>query len=263
MGAVALDLLVRRNCAEDDFSELPFIEGPVGDAAVGVSHSADTGDKETIPDYFQRLLDNGNAQMGAVIHETGYVVLGHLGQLFLEDALEAGENDGALSAPVVVDDAEFNFTIALLNDRRLLGKGDNTLDGRSSVLVGRRRRGGRSGGLLHAFGRGVGAIGGCFALGWRKTDSAVSMAASRRTRPLTVFHCARHVGCRLAARRRGKFPVIHGGRGEGTDAARLDAKPVGERPAMQCTSWRRCSGSRDSCFHCHHCALLHTCRAHS
>lgn len=74
---VALNLLVRRDGAEDYFGKLTAFEGLVCDAS----------------NDFQRLFNNGDAEMGSVIDESRYVVLGHLGQLFLENALESSKDD--------------------------------------------------------------------------------------------------------------------------------------------------------------------------
>lgn len=53
--------------------------------------------------------------MGSVIDKTRNVVLGHLGQLLLEDALEVGQDDETLAFVIVVDNAELDFAIAFLN----------------------------------------------------------------------------------------------------------------------------------------------------
>ena len=130
--AVTFDLLIAAYSAEDDFGELATLEGPVGDATY----------------HFQRLLDDGHGQMGAVVDETGDVVLGHLRQLFLKDTLEASQDDVALAIAIVVDSSELDLAIALLDDGWFLRKWNNAwccrLDGVSGVVFergrGRRRR---------------------------------------------------------------------------------------------------------------------------
>lgn len=57
--------------------------------------------------------------MGPVIYQTGDVVLGHLGELFLEYAFQAGQDDQAFALIVVVDNPELDFSLAFLDDRRL------------------------------------------------------------------------------------------------------------------------------------------------
>ena len=54
--------------------------------------------------------------MGTVVYEAGDVVLGHLGQLFLEDAFQAREDDEALALVVVVDHSKLDLAIALFDD---------------------------------------------------------------------------------------------------------------------------------------------------
>lgn len=100
MRTVSLDLLVGADGAKDDFGKLAAFEGSVGDAA----HD------------FEGLLDDGDGQMGSIVDESRDVVLGHFGELLLEDALEAGKDDEGFALVIVVDHAEFDFAIALLED---------------------------------------------------------------------------------------------------------------------------------------------------
>ena len=58
--------------------------------------------------------------MCAIIDQAGYVVLGHLGQLLLEDAFESCQDNETLSLVVVVDHAEFDLAISFLDNRGLL-----------------------------------------------------------------------------------------------------------------------------------------------
>ena len=109
VGAVALDLLVRGDGAEDDFGEAAAVEGSVGYAA----------------DDFEGMFDDGDGEVGFVVDEAGDVVFGHFGELFLEDAFQACEDDVAFTRVVVVDYAELDYTVLLFDDCRFLGKGDH------------------------------------------------------------------------------------------------------------------------------------------
>ena len=57
--------------------------------------------------------------MGTVIYQSRNVVFWHLGELLLENALEARQDDKTLSSVVVIDDAKLDLAIALLCDSRL------------------------------------------------------------------------------------------------------------------------------------------------
>lgn len=59
-------------------------------------------------------MDTG--QVGAVADETGDVILGHFGQLFLEEAFEACEYDAAFSGAVIVDDSELDVAVSFFYD---------------------------------------------------------------------------------------------------------------------------------------------------
>lgn len=104
MGTVAFDLLVGTDGAEDDFGELATFERTVCDTA----------------DDLERLLDDGDGQVGAVVDESSDVIFRHLGQLFLEDAFQACEDDEGLPLVVVVHNAELYFAVALLDDSGLV-----------------------------------------------------------------------------------------------------------------------------------------------
>lgn len=106
MRTVTLDLLIGTDGAKDDFGKLAAFEGSVGDAA----HD------------FEGLLDDGDGQMGSIVDESRNIVLGHFGELLLEDALEAGEDDEGFALVIVVDNAKFDFAIALFEDGGLDGK---------------------------------------------------------------------------------------------------------------------------------------------
>jgi len=54
--------------------------------------------------------------MCAIVDESGYVILGHLWELFLEDALQASQNDQAFTLVIVVDDSEFDLAISFFDD---------------------------------------------------------------------------------------------------------------------------------------------------
>jgi hypothetical protein len=119
------------------------------------------------------MLHNGYAQMCSVVHEARNIVLGHLGQLFLENALQACQDDGAFALPIVVDDSEFNLPIALFYDGRLLGKRDYPFyGGRGGVLGGRRCQ--RV--LLYALRRAIGRVGRRFALSFMSRAVSLQLA---------------------------------------------------------------------------------------
>ena len=107
--AVAFDLLIGRDGAEDYFGKSTAVEGAVSYP----SHD------------FERVFDNRDGEMGFVIDEAGNIVFGHLGELLLEDAFQACEDDIAFSRIVVVNHAKLDYAILLLNHGRLLGKGDD------------------------------------------------------------------------------------------------------------------------------------------
>ena len=54
--------------------------------------------------------------MSSVVDKSRDVILGHLGQLLLEDAFEAGQNDHTLARVVVVDHPMCDVSVALLDD---------------------------------------------------------------------------------------------------------------------------------------------------
>jgi len=99
MSAVTFDLLIGGDGAEHDLSEPSSFERSVRDPS----------------NYLERLLDNGYGQMGSVVDKASYVVFGHLGELLLEDAFEARENDETFALVVIVDDSEFDLSVSLLN----------------------------------------------------------------------------------------------------------------------------------------------------
>lgn len=105
MRTVSLDLLVGADGTKYDFGELATFEGPVCDTAHDL----------------ERLLDNGDGEMGSIVYESRDVVFGHFGELLLEDAFEACEDDERFALVVVVDYTEFDFAVALFNDGGLSG----------------------------------------------------------------------------------------------------------------------------------------------
>lgn len=74
--------------------------------------------------------------MRPIIDKPCYIVLWHLRQLFLEYALQACQDDGALPPPVVVDHPELDFVVPLFDNSRLFGKGHNALDDWWGAIVG-------------------------------------------------------------------------------------------------------------------------------
>lgn len=118
-----------------------------------------------IPYNLQRFLHNSYAQVGAVVDKSRNVVFGHLRQLFLEDALQARQDDCALSPPIVVDHSELNLPITLLYDSGLLWEGHDPFDRRRRAVIGSGGCGGAR--LLYALGGAVGRLCGRFALCYR------------------------------------------------------------------------------------------------
>lgn len=57
--------------------------------------------------------------MGTVVYQTGYIVLWHFGELLLENALEACEDDEALALVVIINNTELNLAISFLDNCRL------------------------------------------------------------------------------------------------------------------------------------------------
>jgi hypothetical protein len=53
--------------------------------------------------------------MCSIIDQTSDIVLGHLGELLLEDTFEAGKDDEALSGAVIVDNAKLDLSISFFN----------------------------------------------------------------------------------------------------------------------------------------------------
>lgn len=66
-----------------------------------------------LPNNFQWVLHNSNRQMRSVVDKPGYIIFGHLRELFLKYAFEAGEDDEALSGRVIVNDTKFDLSFSL------------------------------------------------------------------------------------------------------------------------------------------------------
>ena len=90
---------------EDDFCESATRKRFVGNSA----------------DYFQGVLYDCQGEMCSIIHEAGNVLFGHLGKLLLENILHAGEDNGAVFGGVIVDDTDFDFTVAFFDYGGLRG----------------------------------------------------------------------------------------------------------------------------------------------
>ena len=116
MRAVALDLLIRRDGAEDYFGELAHIEGSIGDAPGQNQRRALSWECRSIPNNFERFFNDSYREMGTVVDQSSYVVFRHLGKLFLKDAFETSQNYQTFPAIVVVDNPELDLAIALLRD---------------------------------------------------------------------------------------------------------------------------------------------------
>jgi hypothetical protein len=59
------------------------------------------------------VFHNGYGQVRSIINKSRNVILGHLWELFLEDALQARQDDEAVVRSVIVDDSELDITSAL------------------------------------------------------------------------------------------------------------------------------------------------------
>jgi hypothetical protein len=66
------------------------------------------------------MLDNGNGQMCPIVNQSRDIILRHLWELFLKNALQSGENDKALPLPIVVHHSEFNFAISFFDHGGLM-----------------------------------------------------------------------------------------------------------------------------------------------
>lgn len=126
MRAVAFDLLVGGDGAEDNFGKAAGVKGAVGDATYD----------------FERMFDYGKGEMGAVVYETGNVLFWHFGKLFLENAFEAGEDHEGLRRAIVVGNAEFDLAVAFFNHGRFFREGNDidgfSIDRREGDIVRRR-----------------------------------------------------------------------------------------------------------------------------
>ena len=121
-----------------------------------------------IPHNLERFLHDSYTEMRAIVDQSGDIVLGHLGQLFLEYALKTRQDDGALPAPIVVDHSELDLAISLFDDSRLLGKRYDAFGrwwGGISGGIALALAFGRRGRLLDALGGALDGLGSGFALG--------------------------------------------------------------------------------------------------
>jgi hypothetical protein len=75
--ATNLDLLGAGDGAKHNLAKAALGKGPIGDAA----------------DYLEAALDDGHAPVVTIEDEPGDVLARHLGELLLEDVLEAGQDD--------------------------------------------------------------------------------------------------------------------------------------------------------------------------
>ena len=69
-----------------------------------------------LPHYFKGLLDDCQGEVSTVVDKAGNVVFRHFGELLLEYAFEASENDVAFMLAVVIDYAKFDVAVAFLDD---------------------------------------------------------------------------------------------------------------------------------------------------
>lgn len=123
MRSVPLYLLVRRDSTEDNLRESTAVERPIRNppahALAGILTQVTQDLSLYIPNYLQRMLDNRDGQMRSIIHQPGDIILGHLGELLLENAFQPRKNHKAVARPVVIDHPEFNVSSTLLKNRRL------------------------------------------------------------------------------------------------------------------------------------------------
>lgn len=117
MSAISLDLLIRRDGTENNFCKLPSFEWSICDTP-GKSASCNQ-ESPDIPNNLQRMLYDSDGKMRPVIYQPSYIIFWHLGELFLEYALQSSKDDEAFPFTVIVHHAEFNLPIALLDDSRL------------------------------------------------------------------------------------------------------------------------------------------------
>jgi len=117
--AVAFDLLVRGDGAEDDLGKFPGVERAVGDSSASALILVPMNVDSHSPDNLERLLYDGHGEVGSIVDQACYVVFWHLWQLLLEYAFEPGQDYQTLSGIVIVDHPEFDFTIAFFGHRWL------------------------------------------------------------------------------------------------------------------------------------------------
>ena len=118
MRTVTLDLLVAADCTEHNLRKLPTLEWSICDS----SHDLTWQVGALSIRASRRSLHDCDAQMCAIIDQPCYVVLGHLWQLFLEDAFQASEDDHGSRLAVVIDDLEGDVAVPLLDHGGLLGE---------------------------------------------------------------------------------------------------------------------------------------------
>lgn len=59
--------------------------------------------------------------MRSIVDQPRNIILGHFRKLFLEDALQAREDDKAVVRPIIIHHAKLNISSALLENSRLEG----------------------------------------------------------------------------------------------------------------------------------------------
>ena len=100
MRAISLDLLIGRDSAEDYLGEVAAFERFIGYS----------------PEDLKWSLHDCYGEVCPIVDQSRYVVFGHFGELLLEDAFQASENDAAFAAAVVVHDLELDLVLALFDD---------------------------------------------------------------------------------------------------------------------------------------------------
>jgi hypothetical protein len=117
VGTISFDLLVGGDGTEDNLGKLAASEWSVGDSTgESISTASNVTCDSDLPNHFHRLLDNGQGHVCPVIDEPSNVVFRHLWELLLKYAFQPSEDHRALRLSVIVDDSEFYYTFAFLDD---------------------------------------------------------------------------------------------------------------------------------------------------
>lgn len=117
MRSVAFYLLIRRNSTEYYLGEFSIVKWPVRDpprhALVETKHTPPSHPPIYIPNHLQWVFHNRNRKMRPIIDQSRNIILRHLGQLFLENALQPGEDNKAIPVPIIIDHSELDISSTL------------------------------------------------------------------------------------------------------------------------------------------------------